>query len=178
MQFTSSPISGAWVIDPTPHVDGRGRFMRAWCSNEFAAHGIDYTPVQANMGLRAQAGTICGLHYQIAPNTEGKLVRCTRGAAYDVLVDLREDSETYGRWFGVELSADNARMLFVPQMCAHGYQTLEDETEIYYMTSGFYAPATVRGLRFDDPMVGIKWPLPVSSLSDQDSRWPTLASPG
>ncbi len=177
MDFVESAVQGAWVVDPTPHTDERGRFFRAWCVEEFAAHGIDFTPLQANMGTSYQAGTLRGMHYQIAPAEEAKLVRCTQGAVFDVLVDLRPDSPTYGRWFGTELSADNARMLFVPPLCAHGYQTLEDESEILYMTSAVYRPDAVRGLRFDDPTVGITWPLPPRALSDQDLRWPNLESP-
>jgi dTDP-4-dehydrorhamnose 3,5-epimerase len=175
VRFTPCAIAGAWTVDPTPHVDERGRFMRAWCADEFAAQGIEFVPVQANMGRSAQAGTVRGLHYQVAPHEEAKLMRCTRGAVFDVLVDLRPDSTTYGRWYGTELSAENGRMLYVPPLCAHGYQTLEDGAEIYYLTSTVYAPAAVRGLRFDDPTVAIHWPLSPVAVSDQDRRWPYLA---
>ena len=116
MLFTQSPIGGAWVIDPSPHVDARGRFMRAWCIDEFRAHGIEFLPLQANMGLSQAAGTLRGLHYQVTPAEEAKLVRCTRGSVFDVLVDLRKGSATFGRWFGTTLSADNGRMLYVPPM--------------------------------------------------------------
>lgn len=174
MNFLASKVSGAWTIDPTPHTDPRGRFFRAWCVEEFAAHGIDFTPLQANMGTSRQAGTVRGMHYQVAPAEEAKLVRCTRGSVFDVLVDLRPGSATHGQWFGTELSARNARMLYVPPLCAHGYQTLEDESEVLYMTSALYRPDAVRGLRFDDPAVGIAWPLPPQALSDQDLRWPFL----
>lgn len=174
MHFTEAPIPGAWVIDPAPHIDGRGRFMRAWCSEEFAAHGISFVPLQANMGLSHVAGTLRGLHYQVAPAEEAKLVRCTRGSVFDLLVDLRPGSATFGRWFGTELSADNGRMLYVPPMCAHGYQTLEDASEILYFASAIFAPTAVRGLRFDDPTVAIRWPLPPQAVSDQDKGWPSL----
>jgi dTDP-4-dehydrorhamnose 3,5-epimerase len=174
MQFSESPIAGAWTIDPTPHQDPRGRFMRAWCVEEFRAHGIAFTPLQANMGLSRQAGTVRGLHYQVAPHEEAKLVRCTRGSVFDLLVDLRPGSATFGRWFGTTLSADNGRMLYLPPMCAHGYQTLEDGAEIFYFTSAMYAPRAVRGLRYDDPTVAIEWPLPPRALSDQDLGWPLL----
>ena len=174
MNFLESKVSGAWTIEPTPHTDHRGRFFRAWCVEEFAAHGIHFTPLQANMGTSHQAGTVRGMHYQVAPAEEAKLVRCTRGAVFDVLVDLRPGSVTYGQWFGTELSAGNARMLYVPPLCAHGYQTLEHEAEILYMTSALYRPDAERGLRFDDPTVGIAWPLPPQALSDQDLRWPFL----
>lgn len=148
--------------------------MRAWCVNEFAARGIDFDPLQANMGYSRLAGTVRGLHYQAAPHEEAKLVRCTRGQVFDVLVDLRPESATYARWYGTTLSADNGRMLYVPQGCAHGYQTVEAGSEIYYMTSAVYAPDAVRGLRFDDPTVGIEWPLPPQAVSEQDMHWPFL----
>jgi dTDP-4-dehydrorhamnose 3,5-epimerase len=174
MHFTESPIAGAWTIDPAPHADARGRFMRAWCADEMAGQGIDFVPVQANMGLSTQPGTVRGLHYQVAPDLEAKLVRCTRGAVFDLLVDLRPESPTFCHWFGVELSADNSRMLYVPPLCAHGYQTLQVDSEIYYLTSARYAPSSVRGLRFDDPTVAIAWPLPPVALSEQDAHWPFL----
>ena len=151
--------------------------MRAWCIEEFGAHGISFVPLQGNMGLSGRAGTVRGLHYQVAPAEEAKLVRCTRGSVFDVLVDLRPGSSTYGLWFGATLSADNGRMLYVPPMCAHGYQTLEDGAEILYLTSAMYSPEAVRGLRFDDPTVGIEWPLPAQAVSEQDLRWPVLEPP-
>jgi len=174
MRFVETAIPGAWCIEPTPHIDARGRFLRAWCREEFAEHGIEFAPLQANMGLSSAAGTLRGLHYQVTPHEEAKLVRCTRGAVFDVLVDLRPGSPTAGQWYGTELSAQDARMLYVPPMCAHGYQTLEDESEIYYLTSATYAPAAVRGLRFDDPVLGIDWPLAPLALSPQDLGWPLL----
>lgn len=174
MLFTESPIGGAWTIDPTPHVDARGRFMRAWCANEFRDHGIDFTPVQANMGLSTLAGTLRGLHFQVPPAPEAKLMRCTSGAVFDVLVDLRPGSSTFGQWFGAELTAENGRMLYIPPFCAHGYQTLRDNSEIYYMASAFFAPQSAKGLRFDDPSIGIRWPLPPVAVSEQDGRWPFL----
>lgn len=148
--------------------------MRAWCADELAEHGIDFRPVQANMGFSHRAGTTRGLHFQLAPHLEAKLVRCTRGAVFDVLVDLRDGSPSFGEWFGTELSADNGRMLYVPPMCAHGVQSLRDASEIYYMVSASYAPQSARGIRFDDPDIGIRWPLAPIALSEQDSRWPLL----
>jgi dTDP-4-dehydrorhamnose 3,5-epimerase len=174
VRFTESPIAGGWIIDPTPHTDERGRFWRAWCRDEFAQRGIEFTPVQANMGASSHAGTLRGLHYQVAPHLEAKLMRCTRGRVFDVLVDVRPGSPTYGRWHGVELSGDNGRMLLIPPLCAHGYQTLVDESEIYYLTSAAYAPGAVRGLRYDDPTVGIQWPAPPRAVSPQDRSWPFL----
>jgi dTDP-4-dehydrorhamnose 3,5-epimerase len=154
MYFTETGIAGAKVIDPSPHQDPRGRFLRAWFLS----------------------GTVRGMHYQTDPAAEAKLVRCTRGAIFDVVLDLRPGSSSYGKWYGVELSAENSRMLFVPENCAHGYQTLEDHTEMHYMTSAYYTPDTVRGVRYDDPEFGIRWPLPVTSVSDQDLKW-KLTSP-
>lgn len=148
--------------------------MRAWCTDEFEAHDIAFAPVQANMGLSTRKGTLRGMHYQVEPHGEAKLMRCTRGSIFDVLVDLRPGSQTYGQWFGVELSAENGRMLYIPPLCAHGYQTLEDNTEIHYMTSARYASSSARGLRFDDSTVGVRWPLPPTAMSEQDRNWPFL----
>jgi dTDP-4-dehydrorhamnose 3,5-epimerase len=174
MRFTEGPIPGVWTIDLSPHVDERGWFARAWCADEFAEHQIRFRPVQANAGFSERAGTVRGLHYQVAPHVEAKLVRCTRGAAFDVVVDLRRGSGTFGCWYGIRLTAAAGRMLYLPEGCAHGYQALEDGTEVYYLTSAFYAPDAVRGLRFDDPAVGIQWPLPPERVSAQDRQWPTL----
>jgi dTDP-4-dehydrorhamnose 3,5-epimerase len=174
MHFTETNLVGAWVIDPDPHKDDRGRFMRAWCAREFSAHGLNFVPVQANMGFSIVPGTVRGMHFQKAPALEAKLVRCTRGAIYDVVLDLRPESPTYRDWYGVELSAENGRMLYVPEQCAHGYQTLEKNTEMYYMTSGFYTPNLTCGVRFDDPMFGIQWPSAVAAVSEQDRNWPLV----
>ena len=180
MRFTETSIGGAWVIEPSPHEDERGRFLRAWCAREFAEHNVNFSPVQANMGFSVQRGTIRGMHYQEAPALEAKLVRCTRGAMFDVVLDLRPGSPTYGQWYGVELTPQNGRMLYVPEHCGHGYQTLEDNTEMFYMTSAFYTPGAARGARFDDPAFGIAWPLPASVVSEQDRNWPLThaAAPG
>lgn len=174
MRFAESPIAGAWTVEPAPHADERGRFFRAWCAEEFAAQGIAFTPLQANLGSSRRAGTLRGMHYQVAPHEEAKLVRCTQGALFDVLVDVRPASPTYGKWFGAELTAENGRMLYVPAGCAHGYQTLVDDAEIYYLTSALYAPQAVRGLRYDDPTVAIRWPRPAVAVSEQDQHWPFL----
>ena len=162
------------MIDPETHKDDRGRFMRAWCAREFAEHGINFLPVQANMGFSIRKGTIRGMHFQEAPALEAKLVRCTRGAIFDVALDLRPESPSYGKWYGVELSAENGRMLYVPEHCAHGYQTLEENTEMYYMTSEFYTPDSVRGVRFDDPAFNIQWPSAAAAVSEQDRNWPLV----
>jgi dTDP-4-dehydrorhamnose 3,5-epimerase len=171
MRFVDTQIGGVTVVEPTPHGDERGRFMRAWCAKEFADHSLNFVPVQANMGFSVRKGTLRGMHFQVEPALEAKLVRCTRGSMFDVALDLRPDSPTYLKWFGVELSADNARMLYVPEGCGHGYQTLEDNTEMHYMTSAYYTASAVRGARFDDPAFGIEWPVPVTVVSEQDRKW-------
>ena len=178
MRFIETEVAGAKIIDPTPHQDDRGRFMRAWCSREFAEQGLDFVPVQANMGFSIQKGTVRGMHFQETPALEAKLVRCTRGAIFDVALDLRINSPSYGKWYGTELSAENGRMLYVPAGCAHGYQTLEEHTEMYYMTSGFYTPSAARGVRFDDPAFNIRWPLAPSVVSKQDLSWPLFQREG
>ena len=174
MRFTETDVVGAKVIDPSPHEDPRGRFMRAWCAREFAEHGLAFLPVQANMGFSIRKGTVRGMHFQEAPALEAKLVRCTRGAIFDVVLDLRPGSASYGKWYGAELSAENGRMLYLPEGCAHGYQTLEDGTEMHYMASEFYTPSAARGVRFDDPAFGIQWPLVAAAVSEQDLAWPLV----
>lgn len=174
MRFEDVLVPGAKLISPTPHADERGRFFRAWCLREFQEHGLDFVPLQANMGLSTQKGTLRGMHFQDAPALEAKLVRCTRGAIFDVVLDLREGSPTYGQWYGAELTAENGRMLYVPERCAHGYQTLEENTEMYYMASAVYSPSAVRGVRYDDPSFGIQWPLLPTCVSQQDLGWPLL----
>ena len=156
-------------------MDSRGMFARAFCSQEFAAHGLETTYVQANMSTNSHAGTVRGLHFQRMPHAETKLVRCIKGAIYDVIVDMREGSETFCRAFGAELSDQNGVMMYVPKGFAHGYQSLTDETSIFYMVSAPYAPQAEAGVRFNDPKLAIAWPRPVSEISDKDARWPLLA---
>jgi len=172
MIFTETPIHGAYVIRLQRIEDHRGYFARGWCEEELAAHGLNGRMVQLNVGVSRLKGTLRGLHYQRAPHQEAKLARCTRGALFDVVVDLRAGSPSRGRWVGVELTAGNDTMLYVPEGCAHGYQTLADDTEMYYLTSGTYVPAAATGVRFDTAAVGIEWPLPVAVISDADARWP------
>ena len=174
MRFLKTDVAGAWLIEPEPRVDDRGRFFRAWCSREFAAQAIDFVPVQANMGFSIRKGTIRGMHFQVAPALEAKLIRCTRGSMFDVVLDLRPASSSYGEWYGAELSEDNGRMLYVPEQCAHGYQTLADNTEMYYMASESYTPSAARGIRFDDPAFGVQWPLAPTVVSEQDRNWPLV----
>lgn len=178
MHFTETGLERAWIIDPSPHHDDRGRFMRAWCMRELEAQGIYFSPVQANMQFSPRRGTLRGLHLQMSPAVETKLVRCTRGAVFDVAVDLRSESPSFGEWCSVELTAENGRMLYVPEHCAHGFQSIEEDTEVMYLTSAFYAPESCRGARFDDPAFGIRWPLPVSAISEQDRNWPLMQRQG
>ena len=155
-------------------MDERGLFARAFCAREFAAQGLETSYVQANISTNARAGTVRGLHFQRAPHAEVKLVRCVKGAIYDVIVDMREGSQTYRRSFGAELSDENGLMMYVPKGFAHGYQALADSASVFYMVSAFYAPQAEGGLRFDDPKLAIKWPRAVSDVSDKDARWPLL----
>jgi len=178
MRFHDCPVQGAYVVSPSPHEDERGRFMRAWCARAFAEQGIRFQPVQANMAYSEKAGTLRGLHYQVAPALEAKLVRCTRGAVFDVVADLRPDSPTYLGWHGVEIGPGNGVMLFVPEGCAHGCVSLEDRSEIHYLTSAFYAPEHARGVRWDDPAVGIRWPRDIRIASDRDREWPRIRPTG
>jgi dTDP-4-dehydrorhamnose 3,5-epimerase len=174
MRFMDTPIPGAKVIDPSPHQDDRGRFMRAWCAREFAENGLSFAPVQANLGFSVRKGTVRGMHFQEAPALEAKLVRCTKGSMFDVVLDLRPESPSFRKWYGTELSADNGRMLYIPEGCAHGYQTLEEGTEMHYMASEFYTPSVARGVRFDDPAFSIQWPLTATAVSEQDRNWPLI----
>lgn len=176
LNFKSTDIASAVLIDPVLRQDHRGYFARAWCLREFGEHGIKFVPVQANIGSSVRKGTLRGMHFQEEPALEAKLVSCTRGAIFDVVVDLRPESPTYLKWYGIELRAEDHRMMYIPERCAHGYQTLEDGTEMFYLTSQFYVPSAARGVRFDDPAFGIRWPLPPTALSDQDLNWPLLAN--
>ncbi len=172
MIFTETRVKGAYLVDIAKREDSRGFFARAWCKQEFEAHGLNPNVAQANIGFSPKRGTLRGMHYQAAPYQEAKLVRCTMGEIYDVLIDLRPDSPTYMQWLGVELTAQNRQMLHVPEGCAHGYQTLTDDTEVVYQTSQFYAPEYARGVRYDDPAFGISWPIEVRVISDADKSWP------
>lgn len=172
MTFTETALKGAFLVGLKKIEDDRGFFARGWCRDEFAAHGLNPDMVQLNVGFSHRRGTIRGLHYQAAPHQEAKFVRCTRGAIFDVIVDLRPESPTRGRWYGAELTADNGLMLYAPEGFAHGYLTLVDDTEAYYLTSCAYAPASARGVRYNDPAFAITWPLPVTVVSDADGAWP------
>ena len=171
MIFTETEISGSYLIDVKRIGDERGFFGRLWCEKEMEEMGLVSTIKQSNIGVSPLKGTLRGLHYQTAPHQEVKIIRCPRGAIYDVIVDLRPDSPTFKKWFAVELTAENSRMLYVPEGCATGYQTLVDDTEIYYHTSEFYHPESATGVRHDDPAFGIEWPLPIAAISDNDKNW-------
>lgn len=172
MIFKESYLKGAYVIELEKLQDERGFFARAWCQREFEIHGLTARIAQANISHNVKRGTLRGMHYQAAPHEEAKLVRCTKGAIYDVIVDLREGSPTYLHWIGVELAADGHRLLYVPEHFAHGFQTLEDDTEVTYQVTQFYTPASERGIRWDDPAIGIEWPLMPSVISKKDQGWP------
>lgn len=167
-------IAGAYIIDVDRFEDERGFFALTWARDEFATHGLNADLAQCNLSYNHHAGTVRGMHWQAPPHAETKLVRCIRGGIYDVIVDIREGSPTYRAWAGVELTAENRRALYIPEGCAHGFQTLEDATEVFYQITEYYTPAAARGMRWDDPAIGITWPLSVSVLSDRDRTYPLI----
>lgn len=175
MIFTQTRLPGAFVVSLEPRRDERGFFARQWCADEFARAGLDTRIAQINTARSTSAGTLRGLHFQAAPHAEAKLVRCTRGAAFDVIVDLRPGSPTFCRWLGAELDAESGRMLYVPEGCAHGYLTLVPGTDLAYQASAPYAPESARGVRYDDPAFGIEWPRAIEVISRQDASWPRFA---
>ncbi|MCE9544626.1 MAG: dTDP-4-dehydrorhamnose 3,5-epimerase family protein [Planctomycetia bacterium] len=172
MIFHELPVAGAYLIDVERLTDDRGFFARAWCGREFAAQGLVAELAQASLAYTHKKGTLRGVHFQAAPHAEAKVVRCVRGAAYVVALDLRLESPTYLRSSGVELTAENRRAIYVPLGCAQGYQTLVDDTELLYQMSVAYVPGAGRGVRYDDAAFGIQWPLPVSVISQADRSWP------
>lgn len=173
MRFIETELKGAFLIEIEPREDERGFFARAWCEEEFRAHGLNPQIRQCNISFNRYRGTLRGMHYQVAPYGEVKVVRCTAGAVYDVIIDLRPESPTYCRWTGVELSQSNRRMLYIPEGFAHGFQTLQDNTELFYQMSESFHPEAARGVRWDDPLFGITWP-PVERriLSERDRQFP------
>lgn len=175
MIFRETKLGGAFVIELERRADDRGFFARTFCRREFEAHGLEPAIAQANLAFNKRRGTLRGMHFQYPPAAETKLVRCTRGAILDIIVDLRPESPSYLEHIAVELSADNALALYVPRRFAHGYQVLEDETETSYQVGEFYTPEAEGGLRYDDPALSLSWPLPVTELSDKDRVWPLLA---
>ena len=172
MIFTETTLKGAFVIELEKHEDERGFFARTFCRTEFETQGLNPNFVQCNISYNKKKDTLRGMHYQVAPYQEAKLVSCTRGALYDVIIDLRPDSPTYCRWLAVELSAENYQMLYIPECFAHGFQTLEDNTLVLYQMSEFYHPECARGNRWDDPAFGIKWPLSNRVVSKKDLSYP------
>ena len=174
MKFLATELAGACVIELEKQEDERGFFARTFCRDEFSAHGLRHVFVQCNASFNARRGTLRGMHFQDKPHEEAKLVRCTRGGIYDVVVDIRKTSPTYLRWIAVELTADNGRMLYVPEGLAHGFQTLEDASEVSYQMSEMYHPECARGLRWNDPALAIRWPLPDPIISERDARYPDL----
>jgi dTDP-4-dehydrorhamnose 3,5-epimerase len=176
MQFTETKLKGAFIIDLEERADHRGFFARTFCAKEFADQGLKPTVAQCNLSFNYKKGTLRGMHYQIAPATETKLVRCTHGAIYDVIIDMRPESPTYLSHIGVELTADNRRALYVPEIFAHGYQALTDGAEVVYQVGEFYTPGYERGLRYNDPLFNIEWPLPVSEITEKDANWPLFKS--
>ncbi len=172
MIFTETKLKGAFIILLEKREDERGFFARTFCADEFEKHGLVNRVVQTNMSRTLKKGTLRGMHYQIPPYQETKLVRCTQGAIYDVIIDIRPESETYKQWIGVELSAENHTMLFVPRGFAHGFVTLTDDVEVMYEVSEFYTPNSESGIRFNDPEIQIKWPIEVLDTSEKDANWP------
>ena len=175
MIFTETKLKGAFIIDVERREDSRGYFARAFCQQEFEAHGLKPMIAQANLAFNRKQGTLRGMHFQFPPAAETKLVRCTRGAILDIIVDLRPESHTYLQHVAVELTEDNQRALYVPERFAHGYQTLRDSTETSYQVGEFYAPGFEGGLLYSDPKLNLRWPLPVSSISEKDTLWKPLS---
>lgn len=175
VRFVGTKIPGVYLVEPDALEDERGFFARAWCVREFAARGLAPRFVQCNLSYSRRRGTLRGLHYQAPPMAEAKLVRCIRGVVFDVVVDLRPESPTYGQWLGIALAANNRGALYVPEGCAHGFQTLVDDTEVMYPVSQYYAPHYERGVRWDDPAFGIQWPLPDPIISAKDRSWQDFA---
>lgn len=172
MKFTRTPLDGAFLVDLDRRGDDRGFFARFFCCREFEQQGIDARVQQVNTSFTRQSGTLRGMHYQLAPKAETKVVRCLRGALYDVILDLRPQSATFGQHFGATLTPENRTMLVCPRGFAHGFLTLEEDTEVLYLVSEFYAPECERGLRWNDPRFAIQWPSPPRHLSDKDRSWP------
>jgi dTDP-4-dehydrorhamnose 3,5-epimerase len=178
VKFTETRLKGATIIDIEPIEDERGFFARSWCREEFEAHGLNPVLVQCSISFNRRKGTLRGMHYQAKPHEEAKLVRCTRGAIYDVILDLRPGSATSGQWVSVELSAENRQSLYVPEGFAHGFQTLADNTEVFYQISAVYVPESARAIRWNDPAFQIAWPLPITAISGKDQSYPNFDTRG
>jgi len=176
MQFHELDVPGAFIVDLEPVLDERGFFARTWCEREFTEHGLEPRLAQCSLSYNRSQGTLRGLHIQLPPSAETKLVCCIRGAIYDVLLDLRGDSATFGRWTAVTISAENRRAVYVPRGCAHGFQTLADHTEVYYQISELYSPEHARGVRWNDPRFSVAWPRPITMISPKDASLPDFAA--
>ncbi|MFZ1747202.1 MAG: dTDP-4-dehydrorhamnose 3,5-epimerase [Nitrospirales bacterium] len=172
MIFTESQLKGAFLIDPEKIEDSRGFFARTWCRREFERHGISFQPVQCNVSFNENKGVLRGMHYQAAPHQEAKLIWCIKGAIHDVIIDLRPLSPTFTQHVAVALSEENRRMLYIPEGFAHGFQTLQNESEVFYQMSEFYAPEFAKGVRWNDPLFGIQWPMDERIISDRDQSYP------
>lgn len=172
MKWIPTPLAGVWLLDPEPATDSRGLFTRLWCEREAAEHGITTRWVQQNLSLTIAANTFRGLHFQVSPHAEAKLMRCTRGDVWDVAVDLRAGSPTRLQCFGAQLNAENRRALYLPEGCAHGFLSLCENSEVQYLVSAFYAPSAERGLRWDDPAIQLQLPASVLHISPKDDAWP------
>jgi dTDP-4-dehydrorhamnose 3,5-epimerase len=172
MLFRETELKGAFIVEPERLEDERGFFARTWCQQEFETHGLNPRLVQCSISFNRKKGTLRGMHYQAAPHAEAKLVRCTMGAIYDVIIDLRPQSPTFKQWIAEELTAENRRAFYIPEGCAHGFQTLADNTEVLYQMSEFYYPESSRAVRWNDPAFGIDWPLPSTAISNRDLTHP------
>ncbi len=172
MLFLETPLKGAFIIELEKKEDSRGFFARAFCKHEFEKYKLNANIVQANNSFSLKKGTLRGMHYQVPPSAEDKIIRCIRGSLYDVIIDLRVDSPTHCQWFGIELSAENRKMLYVPKGFAHGFITLEDNTEAFYLVTEFYSPEHERGIRWNDPKFNIKWPINPIIISEKDNNYP------
>lgn len=176
MRFIPTHLAGAWLIEPDLILDERGFFARSWCQNEFAGKGLNANLVQCNISFNKKKGTLRGMHYQKKPHEEAKLVRCTQGGIYDVIVDLRNDSNTFFQWFGVELTAENRKALYIPEGFAHGFITLKDDSEVLYQMSEFFHADCAAGVRWNDPVFSIQWPIDVQVISERDRNYPDFTS--
>lgn len=168
MKFIETPLEGVYLIELEPVHDERGFFARTWCKEEFQEHGLNPNLAQCSLSFNKKKGTLRGMHYQCEPHQEAKLVRCCAGAIYDVVLDLRRGSQTFGKWFVAELSASDQKTLYIPEGCAHGFQSLEDESTVFYQISESYHPESARGVRWNDPLFSIKWPIATPILSERD----------
>ncbi len=175
MKFIETPLKDSYIIEIEPIADERGFFARTWCENEFKKRGLNPKIVQCNISFNNKKGTLRGMHYQAKPHEEAKLVRCTRGSIYDVIIDLREDSSSYKQWFGIELNQENNKMLYIPEGFAHGFQTLENNSEVFYQMSNFYYPESSKGVSYKDPCLKISWPLEITLISEKDRLFPNIS---